>query len=165
MRVVRTVPALRRAVIPWRKQGQRVALVPTMGALHAGHLALAYYSYPDGDCTASTCQLEADLVTSDDGGSNWTSPQQLTPASISLLWLPSTTQGTMAGDYISTSFSGSTAFPVYADAQAPSGGLFQEAAYTAPVLVTTPQRPTRSGAGVRPVATSAYFPTGRRTSN
>jgi pantoate--beta-alanine ligase len=40
MRVVRTVPALRRAVMPWRKQGQRFALVPTMGALHAGHLAL-----------------------------------------------------------------------------------------------------------------------------
>ena len=38
--VVRTVSALRRALAPFRKAGERVALVPTMGALHGGHLAL-----------------------------------------------------------------------------------------------------------------------------
>ena len=39
-RVVRSVAALRTAVAGYRAKGERIAVVPTMGALHAGHLAL-----------------------------------------------------------------------------------------------------------------------------
>jgi pantoate--beta-alanine ligase len=40
VQIVRTISALRGAIDSFRSAGETVALVPTMGALHAGHMAL-----------------------------------------------------------------------------------------------------------------------------
>ena len=41
MKVVRTVAELRSVLEPGRRGGLTIGLVPTMGALHEGHLSLA----------------------------------------------------------------------------------------------------------------------------
>ncbi len=40
MQIIREMDALRSRVAAWRAEGLRIALVPTMGGLHAGHIAL-----------------------------------------------------------------------------------------------------------------------------
>ncbi|MGQ4878206.1 pantoate--beta-alanine ligase [Billgrantia sp. LNSP4103-1] len=51
MRTLRDIPALRETLGEYRRRGQRIGLVPTMGNLHAGHLALV-----------DTARLHADVV-------------------------------------------------------------------------------------------------------
>jgi pantoate--beta-alanine ligase len=49
MDTVTTIAAVRERVSRWRAEGQRVAFVPTMGNLHAGHISLIELARRKGD--------------------------------------------------------------------------------------------------------------------
>ena len=51
---VRRIAELRRAVAAWRTAGLSVGLVPTMGALHDGHLALIRQARAECDRTVAS---------------------------------------------------------------------------------------------------------------
>ena len=101
-----------------------IAVDPTTSGSSA-HLALGYYFYPTANCSSSTCQLSVGFVSSQDGGASWSAPQTLA-GPMTLSWIASTTQGRMVGDYMSTSFVGSVAFPIFVVATAPVSGVFAE---------------------------------------
>lgn len=95
----------------------------------SAHLALAYYFYSQGVCTPATCQLNVGFTSSADGGKTWTAPQTLA-GPMDVGWLPTTNQGLMVGDYISTSYVNGKAHPVFAVARANNGTTFNEAMFT-----------------------------------
>lgn len=54
MHTLKTIQALRDTLVEPRQRGQRIALVPTMGNLHAGHLALVAHARKRADVVVAS---------------------------------------------------------------------------------------------------------------
>jgi len=119
------------------------------------HLGLAYYYYPQANCSAATCALYAGFISSLDGGSTWTAATPLA-GPMSQSWLPNTSSGRMVADYIATSFAGGKAYGFFAVAKANSGTTFNEAIYTIQSgLDVAAAQGRNSSAGERAVANAS----------
>jgi len=100
-------------------------------------LGLYYYFYPNANCAASTCQMEAGYISSANGGSTWSAPQTVA-GPFSLSQIANTSQGSMVGDYISCSVLGGNAVALLAVGKTPTNGqAFNEAMYSAGGLPVT----------------------------
>ena len=94
------------------------------------HLMTTYYYYPQAGCSDSTCEIHVGFTTSTNGGRTWTAGKDLGAGPMKISWLPASQNGPMLADYLSSSYVDGKAFGVFMVAKAPSGGLFNEAAYS-----------------------------------
>jgi hypothetical protein len=87
-----------------------------------GRLALTYYVFRGS-------ALDVRFVSSRNGGASWSRPQVLNSRRVPIAGIARTSQGSMVGDYISTSFAGGRAVPVFVLASPPRSSRLREAAF------------------------------------
>ena len=85
-----------------------------------GRLSLAYYVYRGSS-------FDVRFVSSRNAGASWSGSQLLNSRQVPVSGIAKTSLGSMVGDYISTSFAGGRAVPVFVLARAPRNGLHEAA--------------------------------------
>jgi hypothetical protein len=85
-----------------------------------GRLALTYYVFHGSS-------LDVRFVSSSNAGAKWTVPRLLNSRRVPMSGIARTTLGSMVGDYISTSFAGRRAVPVFVLATTPTAQLHESA--------------------------------------
>lgn len=51
MQIIKTIKDINNQIVEWKEKGKKVGFVPTMGALHAGHISLIRQSNRENDLT------------------------------------------------------------------------------------------------------------------
>ncbi|WP_294121268.1 pantoate--beta-alanine ligase [Sphingomonas sp.] len=111
MQIIRRLSDLSPALSPWRAAGEKLALVPTMGALHAGHLALVEAARAKADRVIAS--IFVNPLQFNDPNDLARYPRQevadaakLEQAGCNLLWLPTAEQLYPAGFATTVSVAG-----------------------------------------------------------
>ncbi len=91
--MIRRLDALREALAGFRSEGARVALVPTMGALHAGHMALVEAARRPGVRVVASIFVNPKQFGADEDLSRYprregADTRMLAEAGCDLLWMP-----------------------------------------------------------------------------
>lgn len=127
-----------------------VGIDPTTAGA-AAHIGITFYEYANSACSASTCALSAAFISSQDGGTAWSTPRLLA-GPMSLTWLAQTTDGAMVGDYMATVFSNGLPAGFAAIAEPQTNGIYDEAMYVSRRgAITAASALGRRSAGERPV--------------
>jgi pantoate--beta-alanine ligase len=111
VQVVHYLSDLRRAVAGLREDGARIALVPTMGALHAGHMALVEAARADGAKVVASIFVNPKQFGPNEDLARYPRPAEadtalLTGHRCDLLWMPAVDEMYPAGFATNVSVSG-----------------------------------------------------------
>lgn len=111
METIRQLAALRAAIATMRGDGGRVALVPTMGALHAGHLALVEAARRPGTCVVASIFVNPKQFGAGEDLSRYPRKEQadlkmLAEAGCDIAWLPTVEEMYPEGHATNVSVSG-----------------------------------------------------------
>ncbi|MBA3365449.1 MAG: exo-alpha-sialidase [Actinobacteria bacterium] len=102
-------------------------------------IAVAYHSL--GPCNVLTCSgVNVNLVTSVNAGRTWGPARRLNAEPMQPFWIADSGLGRMLADYISTSYTGGRAIPVFALASPPVAESFRQAIFVATRAFTPARR-------------------------